>query len=106
MRLPRDVKRCEIQQSPFDPEALFDCSILQAQNVELHKLRWEARSREEEIRELQKALSDAKLYLYDEREHVLKLQAENDDLKAQEIEDRKRIAHLLALTEPITQEVS
>ncbi len=36
---------------------------------------------------------------------MLKLAAENDNLKAQEMEDRKRIAHLLALTEPITQEV-
>ena len=33
------------------------------------------------------------------------MQAENDELKAQEIEDRKRITHLLALTEPMTQEV-
>ncbi len=36
---------------------------------------------------------------------ALKLAAENDGLKAQEMEDRKRIAHLLAMTEPIAQEV-
>jgi coiled-coil domain-containing protein 77 len=36
---------------------------------------------------------------------VLRLQAENDALKTQEIEDRRRIQHLLALTEPVTHEV-
>ena len=36
---------------------------------------------------------------------ILKLQAENDSLKIQEIEDRRRIQHLLALTQPVAQEV-
>jgi len=78
---------------------------VEAANAELHRVRWERRSREEEVRELQSALSDAKVFLFDEREQLLRVQAENDELKAQEIEDRKRIAHLLALTEPMTQEV-
>jgi hypothetical protein len=78
---------------------------VQSQNAELHRLRWEQRSKAEEIRELQQALSSAKLYLFDEREVALKLAAENEELKAQEAEDRQRIAHLLALTEPMTQEV-
>lgn len=60
----------------------------------------------EQIKELQKALSHANGYLYDEREHVLKLQAENEQLKVQEIEDRKRIQHLLSLAQPVTQEVT
>ena len=37
---------------------------------------------------------------------LLRLQAENDSLKIQEIEDRRRIQHLLALTQPVTQEVT
>ena len=77
----------------------------EAQLGELHRLRWEAREREEEVRELQRALSDARLALLDEREQALRLAAENDGLKAQEVEDRRRIAHLLALTEPLTHEV-
>jgi coiled-coil domain-containing protein 77 len=77
-----------------------------AQNSEVHRLRWELRAREDEIEELQKAVGDAKLFLYDEREQVLKLQAENDDLKSQEIRDRQRIQELLALTEPVAHEVS
>ena len=131
----------------------------QVSHEDLHRLKWELRVREEEVRvpcssphplcqlhphstlllllfqiaELQKALSDANVYLYDEREQVrhngvfhththmmqpiqprthtltacqvLKLQAENDQLKIQELEDRRRIQHLLALTQPVTQEV-
>lgn len=78
----------------------------EAQNAELHRLRWEARAREEEIAELQRALSDSRLFLFDEREHALKLAAENDGLKSQEVEDRRKIAHLLSITEPLTHEVS
>jgi coiled-coil domain-containing protein 77 len=80
-------------------------AVVERHNGDHHKLRWELRAREEEVAELQKALSDAKVILYDEREQVLKLQAENDSLKSQEIEDRKRIQHLLAMTEPVTREV-
>ncbi|XP_061494645.1 coiled-coil domain-containing protein 77 [Rhineura floridana] len=64
---------------------------------EQHKLQWEMRQREEEIAELQKALSDMQVYLFQEREHVLRLYAENDRLKIRELEDRKKIQHLLAL---------
>jgi hypothetical protein len=44
-------------------------------------MQWELRQREEEIVELQKALSDMQIYLFQEREHVLRLYAENDRLK-------------------------
>lgn len=46
-----------------------------------HKLQWEVRQREEEIAELQKALSDMQVYLFQEREQALRLYAENDRLK-------------------------
>lgn len=39
------------------------------------------------------------------RLQLLKLQAENDSLKIQEIEDRRKIQHLLTLTEPLAPEV-
>lgn len=42
------------------------------------------RQREDEITELQKALSDMQVYLFQEREHVLRLYAENDRLKVRE----------------------
>lgn len=50
-----------------------------------HKIQWELRQREEEIAELQKALSDMQVFLFQEREHVLRLYAENDRLKVSNI---------------------
>uniref|UniRef100_A0A2D4JI91 Coiled-coil domain-containing protein 77 n=1 Tax=Micrurus lemniscatus lemniscatus TaxID=129467 RepID=A0A2D4JI91_MICLE len=76
------VKRLEIYKASYD---------------EQHKIQWEMRQREEEIAELQKALSDMQVYLFQEREHVLRLYSENDRLKIRELEDRKKIQHLLAL---------
>ncbi|KAK3242884.1 hypothetical protein CYMTET_47438 [Cymbomonas tetramitiformis] len=73
---------------------------------ELHKSQWELKKRIEEVKELQKALSDAHTYLFEERQRLLELQAENDELKLQELEDRKRIQHLLALTGPVEQEIT
>ena len=69
-------------------------------------MQWEMRQREEEIKELQKALSDMQVYLFQEREHVLRLYAENDRLKIREVEDRKRIQHLLTLTHPLGGEIT
>lgn len=71
-----------------------------------HKLQWEQRQREEEIAELQKALSDMQVYLFQERENVLRLFAENDRLKIREVEDRKKIQHLLSLTKPTDTEIT
>lgn len=51
------------------------------------------------------ALSDAQSFLFEERQRLLALQAENDELKLQELEDRKRIQHLLSMTTPLEQEV-
>ncbi|XP_041705685.1 coiled-coil domain-containing protein 77 isoform X1 [Coregonus clupeaformis] len=71
-----------------------------------HKLQWEVRQREGEISELQKALSDMQVYLFQEREQALRLYAENDRLKIRELEDRKKIQHLLALVGPDTGEIT
>lgn len=71
-----------------------------------HKTQWELRQREEEIAELQKALSDMQVYLFQEREHVLRLYAENDRLKIRELEDRKKIQHLLSLSKTTAPEIT
>ncbi|XP_043083812.1 coiled-coil domain-containing protein 77 isoform X2 [Puntigrus tetrazona] len=73
---------------------------------EQHKLQWEVRQREEEVAELQNALSDMQVYLFQEREQALRLYAENDRLKIRELEDRKKIQHLLALVGPDPGEVT
>ena len=46
------------------------------------------------------------VYLFQERENVLRLFAENDRLKIREVEDRKKIQHLLSLTKPTDTEVT
>ncbi|XP_023271190.1 coiled-coil domain-containing protein 77 isoform X1 [Seriola lalandi dorsalis] len=71
-----------------------------------HKLQWEVRQREEEIAQLQNALSDMQVYLFQEREQSLRLYAENDRLKIRELEDRKKIQHLLALVGPDAGEIT
>ncbi|KAK7891706.1 hypothetical protein WMY93_023669 [Mugilogobius chulae] len=71
-----------------------------------HKLQWELRQREGEIAQLQNALSDMQVYLFQEREQSLRLYAENDRLKIRELEDRKKIQHLLALVGPDTGEIT
>ncbi|GAB1291223.1 Coiled-coil domain-containing protein 77 [Apodemus speciosus] len=73
---------------------------------EQHKLEWNLQQREEEIAELQKALSDMQVCLFQEREHVLRLYSENDRLRIRELEDKKKIQNLLALVGPDTREVT
>lgn len=71
-----------------------------------HKLEWDLQQREEEIAELQKALSDMQVCLFQEREHVLRLYSENDRLRIRELEDKKKIQTLLALVGNDTGEVT
>lgn len=52
------------------------------------------------------ALSDAHTFLFEERDRLLKLQSDNDELRLQEVEDRKRIRHLLAMHGPMEQEIT
>ena len=60
---------------PFSTHSELHVCLIQ------HKLDWELRKRESEIVELQKAISDLQIYLFQEREQVLRLYAENDRLK-------------------------
>ena len=50
--------------------------------------------------------SDLQAYLLEERDHVLRLYAENDRLKIKEIDDKRKISHLLALAGPAAEECS
>ena len=72
---------------------------------EMHKLRWELQERNKEVMELQKSLSDAKVNHTQERGIVLKIQAENDDLRHKMLENTKLHEHLLSLNEHELQEV-
>lgn len=73
---------------------------------EQHRLENELHHREGEISDLQKAVSDMQVCILQEREQVLRLYAENDRLKIRDVENQKRIQHLLAIAGPAASEVS
>jgi coiled-coil domain-containing protein 77 len=64
---------------------------LSGNSREKHSLKWEVHKKDEQLMDLQKALSDAHVFLYEERAQVLKLTAENDRLKSKRRSDRGRI---------------
>ncbi|KNC55957.1 CCDC77 protein [Thecamonas trahens ATCC 50062] len=72
----------------------------------MHRTQWESRKKAEEIESLQRALNEAHLYVYDERQQLLQVYAENDEMRVQELEDRRKIKQLLALTKPVASEVT
>ncbi|TRY97041.1 hypothetical protein DNTS_001451 [Danionella cerebrum] len=95
--------------SQFDEEheeMLQKLEQFKSSTEEQHRLQCELRQREEEIAELQKALSDMQVYLFQEREQALRLYAENDRLKIRELDDRRKIQHLLALVGPDPGEIT
>lgn len=81
-------------------------SCCQASAAESHSLRCEVQKRSEEVRELQQALSTAHMHLFEERDRLLQLQAENDELRLHDMESQQRIQHLTALIDPINQAVT
>ncbi|GBF99207.1 hypothetical protein Rsub_12466 [Raphidocelis subcapitata] len=83
--------------------AVARCAV---QADDLHRLEWEARKRADEVRELQQALGDSQQFLFEERQRLLALQAENDELRLQELEDRRRMQHLLSVAAPLEQAVT
>ncbi|KAI9220066.1 hypothetical protein BC828DRAFT_367638 [Blastocladiella britannica] len=70
---------------------------IKASHEEHHRLTWELQVRADEIAALQRALSDAQHALVDERKQLLRVLAENDELRIQELKDRRKIRYLLGL---------
>jgi coiled-coil domain-containing protein 77 len=64
---------------------------LRSSQEEQIKVENDLHQRENEIHELQKAMSDLQVFLMQEREHVIRLYSENDRLKLQQFEDSKKI---------------
>ncbi len=71
-----------------------------------HKQEWELKRRAEEIAELQKALSDSHVALFEERELALRLRREVEELQAKAVDDRRKIMELLALTGSVEQDIT
>ncbi|TPX51280.1 hypothetical protein SeMB42_g00278 [Synchytrium endobioticum] len=88
--------RLEKSEEEFQ-DAVARVDSIKISHEEHHRLEWELRKREDEITRLQRSLSDAQQALFDERRQLLKVMAENDDLKVQELKDRKKIRYLLSV---------
>lgn len=59
----------------------------------------ELERRVQEIAELQKAISDSHVALFEEKELVLRLRREGEELRAKAADDKRKIKELLALTD-------
>jgi coiled-coil domain-containing protein 77 len=97
-RIVRQVRRAD----EFEVERhdlLNRINLCQASAAENHSLRVEVQKRAEEVRELQQALSSAHVHLFEERDRLLQLQAENDALRLQDVENKRRMQHLISIVE-------
>jgi coiled-coil domain-containing protein 77 len=72
---------------------------------EKHKLTWELQKRREEVADMQRSCSEVRVALFDERQANLHLKRENEELNLKAQEDRKRIAELLSIIEPVEQDI-
>jgi len=79
---------------------------IEPQKEELHRLRWESKAKESELMELRKTVSNAQVTVHKEREIANDQGAQIVRLKSQQIEDRKRIQRLLALTQPVSSDIT
>ncbi|TPX62336.1 hypothetical protein PhCBS80983_g00448 [Powellomyces hirtus] len=87
------LERCE--QEYADSQAHID--DIRIQHEDVHRTQWEAHTRAGEVAELQTRLSEAQVALFEEKRNVLRLLAEAEELKVQELKDRKKIRYLLNL---------
>ncbi|XP_077971528.1 coiled-coil domain-containing protein 77-like [Styela clava] len=92
-----DEENCELQKTLDQYKSTYE---------DQHRLESELHHRENEIADLQKAVSDMQVCIMQEREQVLRLYSENDRLKIRDVENQKRIQHLLAIAGPSASEVS
>jgi len=72
---------------------------------EAHRQAWELQKRKDESIELKQTLEEEKLKLYNERQDIIDIIKENDQLKLKELQDRKKISELSMLGDPIEQEI-
>ena len=99
--------RTRIDEVQKEREDWFErLETLRISQESFHKQEWELKHRSEEIAELQKALSDSHVALFEERELSLRLRRELEELQGKSVEDRRKIMELLALTGSVEQDVT
>ena len=89
--------RQRIEKSEQDyQDALEYLDKIKVSHKEYHELAWTLHQRNQEVASLQQAVSDAQAQVFEERKQLLKSLAENDELRLQELRDRKKVRYLLA----------
>lgn len=72
---------------------------------EKHNLEWDIRRAKDEIADLQRALSDSRLKLFEEKQMGLKLSSENEQLAERADMDTRKIGELVDACNPMEQKV-
>lgn len=98
-------QRLEASDSEYEA-ALTAIDKIKISHEHIHKVSWGLHNRIQEVTDLQKALQDFQAAVLMERKHTLRIVAENDDLKIQEVKDRKKIRFLLSLSGAPEHEVT
>ncbi len=71
----------------------------------VHKVEWELKKRQEEKAELERTMQEMQQMLYAEREQIVKIKQETDQLKIKGKENRQLIAELLEKNNAVEQHV-
>ncbi|KAG2851754.1 hypothetical protein PC113_g15635 [Phytophthora cactorum] len=98
-------QRCE-QFHAEREQTLAHLAQIEVSKEEAHRLKWELKTKNEEIADLEESLKKANAALFQTKAELIDLQTENKTLKLQEQDDRQKIQQLLALTQPITEQVT
>ncbi len=99
--------RQRVDEIQKERESWFErLETLRISQEDYHKQEWELRKRNEEIAELQKALSDSHVALFEEREANLRLRRDLEELQGRSVEDRRKIMELLALNQSVEQDIT
>ncbi|TMW61948.1 hypothetical protein Poli38472_009441 [Pythium oligandrum] len=97
--------RCE--QFQQERQAMLDrMAQAEVSKEQYHRLHWDLKAHKEQIVELEEAVRTANATVFQLREEKLALESENELLRIQEQDDRRKIQHLLALTKPVIEEVT
>ncbi|RIA92361.1 hypothetical protein C1645_765274 [Glomus cerebriforme] len=96
-------ERCETAEQEYN-DAIDAIDKCKTSHEEHYKLTWDLQQHLQEIADLQKDLSETQLFLTEERRRFMKVVAENDDLRVQELQDRRKIQYLLSITGPLKQD--
>lgn len=79
-------------------DAMDRIDALKVSHGEAHQVQWDLNQKSNQVADLEVALSESQKALVEERRQTLRLLAENDQLKIQELQDRRKIRYLLSIS--------